>query len=319
MVMTKVSNQKATKVLRQKTLKTAINCSGIALHSGEKVSITLIPAKADTGIVFKRTDIAGRGALIPAIYDNVVETTLCTKIGNADGVSVATIEHLMAALSGCGIDNLLVEINGAEMPVMDGSSAPFVFLIECAGTKELSEPRKAILIEKSVSVEDKGRFAGFEPAQGTTLDFTIDFDNPTVARQQHSLHMGRGVFKEEVARARTFGFLHEVEYMRANGLGRGGSLDNAVIVSADGVMNEDGLRFENEFVRHKILDAVGDLSLAGMPIIGRYTGICSGHYMNNQLLHALMADQDAWSVVHMTEEDLDASYTEKRKMLVKSA
>lgn len=317
--MTKISNQKATTILRQKTLKTAINCSGIALHSGEKVSITLIPAKADFGVVFKRTDIAGKGALIPATFDNVIETMLCTKIGNADGVSVATIEHLMAALSGCGIDNLLVEINGAEMPVMDGSSAPFVFLIECAGTQELDAPRKAIRIEKPVSVEDKDRFAGFEPCQGSILDFTIDFDNPTIARQQHCIHMGRGVFKEEIARARTFGFLHEVEYMRANGLARGGSLDNAVVVSADGVMNEDGLRFENEFVRHKILDAVGDLALAGMPIIGRYTGVCSGHYINNQLLRALMADQDAWSVVPMTQEDLDVAYTEQRKSVAKSA
>jgi len=311
--MTNISNQKAAKVLRQKTLKTAINCSGIALHSGEKVSITLNPAAADTGIIFKRTDIAGKGAEIPATYDNVVETTLCTKIGNADGVTVATIEHLMAALSGCSIDNLLIEINGPEMPVMDGSAAPFVFLIECAGTVELEAPRKAIRIEKAVSVDEKTRFAGFEPCAGSVLDFTIDFDNPTIARQNHIVHMGRGVFKEQISRARTFGFLHEVEYMRANGLGRGGSLDNAVVVSADGVMNEDGLRFENEFVRHKILDAVGDLSLAGMPIIGRYTGICSGHYLNNQLLHALMADQDAWSIVPMTAEDLDAAYTEQRK------
>ena len=311
--MTNVSSQKVAKVLRQKTLKTAINCSGIALHSGEKVSITLTPADVDTGIVFKRTDIAGKGALIPATYDNVVETTLCTKIGNQEGVTVSTVEHLMAALAGCAIDNLIVEINGAEMPVMDGSSAPFVFLIECAGTLEQDAPRKAIRIEKPVSVEDDGRFAGFQPCKGSILDFTIDFDNPTIARQEHTVHMGRGVFKEEISRARTFGFLHEVEYMRSVGLARGGSLDNAVVVSADGVMNEDGLRFENEFVRHKILDAVGDLSLAGMPIIGRYTGVCSGHFINNQLLHALMANQDAWSVVHMTENDLDAAYTEQRK------
>ncbi|NVJ93707.1 MAG: UDP-3-O-acyl-N-acetylglucosamine deacetylase [Methylocystaceae bacterium] len=311
--MTNISNQKTVKVLRQKTLKTAINCSGIALHSGEKVSITLHPAEANTGIIFKRTDIAGKGAEIAAIYSNVVETVLCTKIGNEDGITVATIEHLMAALSGCGIDNLLVEINGPEMPVMDGSAAPFVFLIECAGTKELDAPRKAIRIEKPVSVEDKDRFAGFQPCEGSILDFTIDFDNPAIARQDYTVHMGRGVFKEQLSRARTFGFLHEVEYMRSKGLARGGSLENAVVVSADGVMNEDGLRFENEFVRHKILDAVGDLSLAGMPIIGRYTGICSGHYLNNQLLRTLMADQDAWSVVPMNFEDLDAAYSQQLK------
>jgi len=310
--MTNIKNQKASKVLRQKTLKTAINCSGIALHSGEKVSITLKPAPADSGIIFKRIDIAGGGAEIKATYDNVVETNLCTKIGNRDGVTIATVEHLMAAISGCAIDNLLIEINGPEMPVMDGSAAPFVFLIECAGTVEQDAPRKAIRIEKNVSVDEKDRFAGFQPCKGSILDFTIDFDNPAIARQEHSVHMGRGVFKDELSRARTFGFLHEVEYMRANGLARGGSLDNAVVVSADGVMNEGGLRFENEFVRHKILDAVGDLALAGMPIIGRYTGICSGHYLNNQLLHALMADQDAWSIVPMTQDDLDGAYLEQR-------
>ncbi|GGF61834.1 MULTISPECIES: UDP-3-O-acyl-N-acetylglucosamine deacetylase [Terasakiella] len=310
--MTNIKNQKASKVLRQKTLKTAINCSGIALHSGEKVSITLKPAPADSGIIFKRIDIAGGGAEIKATYDNVVETTLCTKIGNSDGVTIATIEHLMAAISGCAIDNLLIEINGPEMPVMDGSAAPFVFLIECAGTLEQDAPRKAIRIEKNVSIDEKDRFAGFQPCKGSILDFTIDFDNPAIARQEHSVHMGRGVFKDELSRARTFGFLHEVEYMRANGLARGGSLDNAVVVSADGIMNEEGLRFENEFVRHKILDAVGDLALAGLPIIGRYTGICSGHYLNNQLLHALMADQDAWSIVPMTQDDLDGAYVEQR-------
>lgn len=314
--MTNFSDQKTAKVLRQKTLKTAINCSGIALHSGEKVSITLHPAEADHGIVFKRTDIAGKGALIPATYDNVVETTLCTKIGNDQGVSVATIEHLMAALSGCGIDNLLVEINGAEMPVMDGSAAPFVFLIECAGTKELQAPRKAIRIEKAVSVEDNGRFAGFQPCEGSILDVTIDFDDPTIGRQEHTVYMGRGVFKEEIARARTFCRLQEVEYMRANGLARGGSLDNAVVVSADGVMNEGGMRYDNECARHKVLDAVGDLSLAGMPIIGRFTGVCTGHYMNNQLLRTLMADQDAWSIVPMTAADLDAAYSDKRKVKI---
>jgi UDP-3-O-[3-hydroxymyristoyl] N-acetylglucosamine deacetylase len=316
--MTNIKNQKASKVLCQKTLKTAINCSGIALHSGEKVSITLKPAPADSGIIFKRIDIAGGGAEIKATYDNVVETTLCTKIGNADGVTIATVEHLMAAISGCAIDNLLIEINGPEMPVMDGSAAPFVFLIECAGTIEQDAPRKAIRIEKNVSVDEKDRFAGFQPCKGSILDFTIDFDNPAIARQEHSVHMGRGVFKDELSRARTFGFLHEVEYMRANGLARGGSLDNAVVVSADGVMNEEGLRFENEFVRHKILDAVGDLALAGLPIIGRYTGICSGHYLNNQLLHALMANQDAWSIVPMTQDDLDGAYLEQRHA-IKSA
>jgi len=317
--MNQMTQHSTETVLRQKTLKRAINCSGVALHSGEKVSMTLNPAPVDTGIVFKRTDIKGQGASIKATYDAVVETTLCTKLGNRDGVTIATVEHLMAALSGCGIDNLLVEINGPEMPVMDGSAAPFVFLIECAGVAIQGAPRKAIRIEKSVRFDDGDRWASFDPAQGSILDFTIDFNNPAIARQQHTIHMGNGVFKEQISRARTFGFLHEVEYMRSNGLARGGSLDNAVVISSDGVMNEEGLRFEDEFVRHKILDAIGDLALAGMPILGRYTGVCSGHYLNNQLLHTLMADRNAWSLVDMTENDLNAALNDQRRLLAKIA
>lgn len=314
--MTTMNTRKADTILRQKTLKTAINCSGIALHSGEKVTLTLRPAPANTGIIFKRTDIKGQGAEIKATYDNVVDTMMCTKIGNNEGISVATIEHLMAALSGCNIDNLYVDINGPEMPVMDGSSAPFVFLIECAGVKEQDAPRKAIRIEKAISVKEGDKFAGYQPCQGSILDFTIDFDNPHVSRQSYSVHMGRGVFKEYLSRARTFGFLNEYEYLRSKGLARGGSLDNAVVVSADGVMNEDGLRYEDEFVRHKILDAIGDLSLAGLPIIGHYTGVYSGHHLNNQLLHALMAEQDAWSIVAMTAHDQDIAYNELRRTQV---
>lgn len=317
--MTKMPIKKAHSVLSQKTLKTAINCSGIALHSGARVSMSLIPAAPNHGIVFKRTDIAGKGAEIKATYDNVIETTLCTKIGNSDGVSVATIEHLMAAIAGCGIDNLLIEINGPEVPVMDGSAAPFVFLIECAGVASQEAPRMAIRIERDVCVQDGERMAAFSPDEGSQLDFVIDFDNPAINRQEYSLQMGRGVFKEELSKARTFGFLHEVEYMRANGLARGGSLENAVVVSADGVMNEEGLRFDNEFVRHKILDAVGDLFLAGMPIIGRYSGICSGHYLNNQLLRALMNDQDAFSIVPMSEADLNVASAKADKALAKTA
>lgn len=307
-----MTQQPLESLVRQKTLKRPINCSGIALHSGKKVSMTLVPAPVDTGIIFKRTDIEGQGAEIKAAYDMVVETTLCTKLGNTDNITVATVEHLMAALAGCGIDNLIVEINGPEMPVMDGSSAPFVFLIECAGVKIQDAPRKAIRIEKAVRFTDGERYAALAPAAGITLDFTIDFNNPAIARQQHVIQMGRGVFKEHLCRARTFGFLHEVEYMRSNGLARGGSLDNAVVISSDGVMNEEGLRYEDEFVRHKILDAIGDLALAGMPIIGHYTGMCSGHYLNNQLLHSLMADTSAWTVVDMTEADLNGAYEANR-------
>ena len=281
--------------VKQRTLKTPINCTGIALHSGQKVSMTLRPGEADCGIVFKRTDIAGEGAFIPASWDKVVDTTMCTKLGNDDGVTIGTVEHLMAALFGCGIDNALIELNGPEVPIMDGSAAPFVFLVECAGVVAQDAPRRVIRVAKPVSIEDGDRVATLAPANGFSLSFEIDFDNPTVSRQSFSLGLVNGAFKKELSRARTFGFLHDVEELWASGLAQGGSLDNAVVVSGDKILNEDGLRYDNEFVRHKVLDAIGDLYLAGAPILGRFRGVCSGHATNHLLLAALFADQDAWS------------------------
>lgn len=283
-------------VVRQRTLSSRISCSGIALHSGARVTMSLVPAEPDTGIVFVRTDIEGRGARIPARWDHVVCTRLCTTVGNRDGVRVATIEHLMAALAGCGIDNAIVEVNGPEVPVMDGSAAPFVFLVECAGTVEQDAPRRAVRIRKPIAVRDeKGGTASILPADSFSIDIRIDFDSPVVSRQSLSLGLVNGAFKKELSRARTFGFLHEVEELRAAGLARGGSLDNAVVVSGDAVLNEGGLRYEDEFVRHKALDAVGDLYTAGGPIIGAFRGTCSGHRANNLLLQALFADRTAWS------------------------
>jgi UDP-3-O-[3-hydroxymyristoyl] N-acetylglucosamine deacetylase len=279
-------------IVMQRTIKTSINCSGVALHSGSKVSLTLLPADADTGIVFKRTDIAGKGAEIPALWDYVVDTRMRTTLGNKDGVTISTVEHLMAALSGCGVDNVRIELNGPEVPIMDGSSQPFVFLVDCVGVVEQNSPRRVIRVLKTVSVNDGA--AMISPGTHLSLDFEIDFDNDMVSKQSLSIGVVNGSFAKELARARTFGFLHEVEALRAAGLVKGGSLDNAVVVSGDKVINEEGLRYEDEFVRHKVLDAIGDLYLSGAQIIGSFKGICSGHATNNALLHALFEDPDAW-------------------------
>ena len=298
------TDRKTVRPARQRTLKSSINCTGVALHAGIKVSMTLKPAPVNTGIVFHRTDIKGKGALIPARWDQVVDTRMCSVLGNSDGVTVGTVEHLMAALAGCRIDNAIVEINGSEVPVMDGSASPFVFLIECAGVTEQEAPRRAIRVLKPITVRDGDKVVTLTPASGFTIDFEIDFRNTAVSHQALGLALINGTFKKELARARTFGFLHEVEALWAMGLARGGSLDNAVVVSGDKVLNEDGLRYDDEFVRHKILDAVGDLYLAGAPILGHFHGFCSGHALTNRLLRELLADPDAWCWDDAAEDDV---------------
>ncbi|MBO6947270.1 MAG: UDP-3-O-acyl-N-acetylglucosamine deacetylase [Rhodospirillales bacterium] len=281
-------------VVRQRTLKSSINCTGVGLHSGNKISMTMKPADVDTGVVFRRTDIQGKSAVIPARFDRVVDTRLCSVLGNEEGVTVGTVEHVMAALAGCGIDNVVIELNGAEVPIMDGSSEPFVFLIECAGIVEQDAPRRVIRVLKRVEVAYGSGHVAISPADTQIIDFEIDFDSQVVNRQEMSLKVVNGAFRKELAKARTFGFLHEVEALWEAGLAKGGSLDNAIVVGHDGVMNEDGLRFDDEFVRHKALDAIGDLYLAGAPVIGRFEGVCSGHAANNKLLKALLADESAW-------------------------
>lgn len=287
--------------LRQKTLKRPMPCRGVGLHSGGVVEMTLRPAAADTGIRFRRTDVADRDPWIAARWDRVVDTRLCTVVGNQDGVTVGTIEHLMAALAGCEIDNAVIDIDAAEVPVMDGSSEPFVFLIDCAGTVELDAPRRAIQVRKPVTVGDSGRGLTLAPADAFSVDFEIDFASSLVAHSTLDVRLVNGTFKREIAKARTFGFLEDVERLRAMGLARGGSLENAVVVDGDRVMNEEGLRFDDEFVRHKVLDCVGDLYLAGAPILGRVTATKSGHHTNNAVLRALFADPAAYAVVEMTE------------------
>lgn len=282
-------------VVRQRTLKSSINCTGVGLHSGDKISMTMNPAPVSTGVVFRRTDIKGAGAVIPARWDHVVDTRLCSVLGNDDGVTVGTVEHVMAALAGCGIDNVEIELNGGEVPIMDGSSEPFVFLIECAGIVEQDAPRRVIRVLKRVEVSYGSGHVAISPAETQVIDFEIDFDSSVVKRQEMSLKVVNGAFRKELSKARTFGFLHEVEALWEAGLAKGGSLDNAIVVSQDGIMNEDGLRYDDEFVRHKVLDAIGDLYLAGAPVIGRFEGVCSGHAANNKLLRTLLADESAWT------------------------
>lgn len=281
-------------VTYQKTLRNSISCTGVGVHSGEVINMTIHPAEPNTGIIFKRTDVAAEQAEIPACYDTVSDLIMCTTIENSHGVKVATIEHLMAAFSGSGVDNALVEIDGAEVPVMDGSSAPFVFLIECADMVEQDAPRRYIKVLKEVEVTEGEARAVLSPGDNVSVSFEIDFENQRIGKQNCSFNLRNGTFKNELSRARTFGFLSELEQLKKMGLAKGGSLENAIVLSGDDVLNEEGLRYNDEFVRHKALDAIGDLYLAGAPIIGQFRGYRSGHALNNKLLHAFLADKSAW-------------------------
>ena len=286
---------------KQKTLKSSIGCTGVGLHSGKRVSITLHPADSGTGIVLRRTDVALGEGYIPVTWRNVVDTKLATTVGNDCGVTVATVEHLMAALAGCEIDNAFIDVDGPELPIMDGSAAPFVFLIECAGTVVQAAPRRAIKVNKPVIVGDDDNSLSLMPADRFSVRFQIDFDASVIACQELTVHLTDGAFKTDIARARTFGFEHEVDRLRDAGLALGGSLDNAIVISGGEVLNEDGLRYRDEFVRHKILDCIGDLYMAGAPIIGYVHGVRSGHALNQVLLNRLFAERDAWSYVSMAD------------------
>ncbi len=286
---------------RQHTLKAPIHCSGLGLHTGDRITLSLCPADPDTGIVFRRTDLTNGARDIPARFDRVVDTRLCTTLVNDHGTRVATVEHLMAALAGCGVDNAVVEIDGREVPIMDGSAAPFVFLIECAGVAAQDAPRRTLVVERPVSVEDAPAAARLEPGPGFTLALGIAFESRAIGRQDLFVEIGGDSFKTELCRARTFGFLQEVEALRAAGLARGGSLENAVVVDGDRIVNEEGLRCEDEFVRHKALDCVGDLALAGYPITGHFRGHRTGHGLNNRMLHAFFADSENWTLMPVEE------------------
>ena len=286
---------------RQRTLKNLIRATGVGLHSGDKVFLTLRPAPVDTGIVFRRIDL-DPVVEIPARASLVSETVLCTGLtsGNA---KVQTVEHLMSAFAGLGIDNAYVELTAPEVPIMDGSAGPFVFLLQSAGIAEQNAAKRFIRIKRPVEVRDGDKIARFEPYDGFRLGFTVAFNHPAIPTNlsRAEVEFSTSAYIKEVSRARTFGFMHDLEYMRERNLGLGGSMDNAIVLDEFRVLNEDGLRYADEFVRHKILDAVGDLYLVGHPIIGAFEGYKSGHALNNTLVRALLADAEAWELVSFTD------------------
>ena len=283
--------------ISQKTINSKVSCNSVGLHSGAQVKMSLLPAPSNHGIVFRRVDLENGKNEIKALYENVVTTNLGTTIANEHGAKVATIEHLMAAIWGCGIDNLIVELDGPEIPIMDGSSEPFVFLIECAGISMQEEPRRIIEITKKIRVEDKDKFVEIEPAKDFSIDLTIDFSSKQIQQQKFDYHSTFTSFKNDICRARTFCFKHEIDYMHSMGLAKGGSLNNAIVIDNDKIVNEGGLRYHDEFVRHKTLDFIGDMYLAGYFIIGHFRASKSGHGINNAFLRKLFAEKDSWRLV----------------------
>lgn len=295
-------------MLNQRTPKTVIQATGVGLHSGEKVLVTLRPAAVNTGIIFRRTDL-NPVVEIPALYDQVGETMLCTSLVK-NGVKVATVEHLLSALAGLGIDNAYVDVNGSEIPIMDGSAAPFVFLIQSAGIREQNAPKRFIRILKPISIKENDRYVQLLPHNGYKISFTIDFDHPVFndKPQKVNFDFSSTSYIKEVCRARTFGFLSDYEKLREKDLARGGSLYNTVVVDDYRVLNEDGLRFKEEFVTHKVLDAIGDLYLLGCGLIGAFEGYKSGHYLNNRILKELMVRKDAWEYTCFDVENYKPTY-----------
>ncbi len=291
----------------QRTLKREVDCTGIGLHCGDKVTIRIRPAPPETGIVFLRTDLKGH-PMVKACFSNVLETTLATTVGQ-NGARVRTIEHLMAAFFGLGIDNAVVEVDGPEIPIMDGSAAPFVFLLRTAGVRQQRSLRRFIIIRKPFRVEDGHRSVAIFPSNELQISYTIDFDHHLLRDQHYELTFSGRDFVREISRARTFGFLKDVQRLKENGLAKGGSLDNAVVLDEFRILNEDGLRFKNEFVRHKILDFLGDLSVLGAPVIGRFVVMKSGHFLNQLALRQLMEAKRHW---RLTTYNSPAEYTESR-------
>ncbi|GAB4223733.1 MAG: UDP-3-O-acyl-N-acetylglucosamine deacetylase [Gammaproteobacteria bacterium] len=291
-------------MIKQRTLKNTIRATGVGLHSGKKVYLTLRPAPPNTGIVFLRTDIINDGYFeIPALTEYVGSTTMCTTL-EKDGHHIGTVEHLLSALAGLGIDNAYIELNAAEVPIMDGSAGPFVFLIQSAGIAEQDVPKRFIRIKKKIVVQHEDKIASLEPYDGFKVDFEIDFDHPVFKDrpQNANLDFSSTSFVKEVCRARTFGFKRDVERLQENNLARGGSLSNAIVVDDYRILNEDGLRYHDEFVKHKVLDAIGDLYLLGCSLVGAFKGYKSGHALNNQLLRTLKADQSAWEYVTFEDD-----------------
>jgi len=302
-------------MIRQRTLKNSIKATGIGLHTGQKVYLTLKPAPVNSGIVFRRVDL-DPVVEIEAHALNVVDTTLSTNLAK-DGVRVATVEHLLSAMAGLGIDNAVVELSSEEVPIMDGSSAPFVFLIQSAGIHEQDAPKQFIRVKREVTVTVDDKSATFRPFNGFKVGFKIDFEHPAFEgrNMEACLDFSSTSFVKEVSRARTFGFMRDIEYLRSQNLVLGGSFENAIVVDDYRILNEDGLRYEDEFVKHKVLDAVGDLYLLGKSLVGEFFGHKSGHYMNNLLLRELLAQEDAWEIVTYEDQDAEAPISYQKPVL----
>ncbi|MEZ5530255.1 MAG: UDP-3-O-acyl-N-acetylglucosamine deacetylase [Porticoccaceae bacterium] len=302
-------------MIRQRTLNNMIRATGVGLHTGEKVYLTLHPAPVNTGIIFRRTDLDPVVEII-AKAENVGETTLSTTLVNGD-VKVSTVEHLLSAMAGLGIDNAIIDVTAPEVPIMDGSAGPFVFLLQSAGIREQEEPKKFIRIKRPLTVTDGDKTASFRPYNGFKVSFSIDFDHPVFHNRtlKAEVDFCSTSFVKEVSRARTFGFMHEIEYLRSKGLARGGSMDNAIVVDEYQVLNEDGLRYEDEFVKHKILDAIGDLYLLGNSLIGEFVAHKSGHGLNNASLRALIAQEDAWEFVTFENDEDEAPISYMKPLL----
>jgi len=290
-------------MIKQRTLKNAIRATGVGLHTGEKVYLTLRPAALNTGIVFRRVDLP-EPVDIKADPLNVSDTRMSTTL-EKNGVKISTVEHLMAAFAGLGIDNAFVDVTAPEVPIMDGSSGPFVFLLQSAGIDEQSGAKQFIRIKRPLRIEDGDKWVSLEPWDGFKVSFSIDFDHPSLRKstQTAAVDFSTTSFVKEVSRARTFGFMRDLEMLRAAGLARGGGLDNAIVMDGFRVLNDDGLRYEDEFVKHKVLDAIGDLYLLGHPLIGAYSAHKSGHALNNRILRNLLGDRDAWEIVSYEESD----------------
>ncbi|WP_374403459.1 UDP-3-O-acyl-N-acetylglucosamine deacetylase [Niveibacterium sp.] len=290
-------------MLGQRTLKTIVTATGVGLHSGIKVTLSLRPAAPDTGIVFRRVDLDPPVDL-PASPYSVVDTRLCSGLQQGEA-KIGTVEHLMSALAGLGVDNAYVDVDGPEIPILDGSAAPFVFLIQSAGIEEQPKPKRFLRVLKPVEVKEGDKWVRLDPYEGFRLSFSIQFNHPAIDRTGTAVAVdfAEHSYVREISRARTFGFMHEVEYMRDAGLARGGSLDNAIVMDEYRVLNADGLRYGDEFVKHKVLDAIGDLYLAGHPLLAAYSAHKSGHALNNQVLRALLEDKSAWDLVSFDRDE----------------
>ncbi|KKA45317.1 MULTISPECIES: UDP-3-O-acyl-N-acetylglucosamine deacetylase [Salinivibrio] len=291
-------------MIRQRTLKSMVQTTGVGLHSGRKVTLTLRPAPANTGVIYRRTDMEPP-VDFPANPEDVRDTMLCTALVNDAGVRISTVEHLSAAIAGMGIDNIIIEVDAPEIPIMDGSSSPFIFLLQSAGIDVQNAPKRFIRIKKPVRIEDDDKWAELLPYNGFRLDFAIEFDHPAIESEQQNLVLdfSSQSFIKDLSRARTFGFMRDIEYLQSQNLCLGGSFDCAIVLDDYRILNEEGLRFDNELVKHKVLDAIGDLYMCGHSILGEMRAYKSGHALNNKLLRAVLADQEAWEWVTFEETD----------------